>query len=120
MDTCAVIDNPGGGILLNGAAFDIKNTTVTGNGPGTSPVSGAAYGGIRIDTLPASGPTALNLLTIQNNKQVGLSCPGSGAGAGPITAVLASGNAGGDIGPTCGFTSCGSDGGATCGAQSVP
>jgi hypothetical protein len=42
MDTCAVTNNPGGGILLNGAAFDIKNTTVTGNGLGAMPATRGA------------------------------------------------------------------------------
>ena len=121
MDTCVVSNNPGGGILLNGAAFDIKNTSITGNGPGTAPGSGASYGGIRIEALPTSGPTVLNLVTIQNNKQVGLSCSGAGAWTGPVAGLLVSGNTGGDIGTTCGVNSCSSsDGGATCGAQTTP
>ncbi len=115
MDTCAVTNNPGGGILLNGAAFDIQNTTVTDNGPGTSGV-GASYGGIRIESLPATGPTNLSLVTIQNNKQVGLSCSALIAGAG----VLASGNVGGiDINTTCNVTAC-TPASTTCGAQSTP
>jgi hypothetical protein len=56
MDTCAVTNNPGGGILLNGAAFDIKNTTVTGNGPAT--FGGAtAWGGILVKTFPGTVST---------------------------------------------------------------
>ena len=117
MDTCTVTNNLGGGILLNGAAFDIENTAVTGNGPGTAPGSGASYGGIRIDALPVSGSTTLNLITVQNNPGPGVSCSGIVQGTG----VLATGNTLSQIGTTCGFTSCStSDGGATCGAQSTP
>jgi len=120
MDTCAVINNPGGGILFNGAAFDIKNTTITGNGPGTAP-AGASYGGIRVEALPAGGPTTLDLVTIQNNKQVGLSCSGAITGIG----VLASGNnnnstsATDQIGSTCAITAC-TPASTTCGVQSQP
>jgi hypothetical protein len=115
IDSCAVINNPGGGILLNGAAFSINNTTVTGNGPGTSPV-GASYGGIRVEALPASGSATLDLVTIQNNKQVGLSCSGAITGIG----VLANGNVGGvDIGSTCAITAC-TPASTTCGVQSQP
>jgi hypothetical protein len=119
MDTCAVINNPGGGILLNGAAFDIKNTTVTGNGQG---IFGGAtpWGGILINNPPSSGTTALNLVTIQNNIGGGLTCTGAITGIG----VLATGNTSallGQIAVSCGsFTSCSADGGATCGAQTLP
>jgi hypothetical protein len=114
MDTCAVKDNPGGGILLNGAAFDIKNTTVTGNGPGQTGVS--TWGGILVQSLPATGSTSLNLVSIQSNKQVGLSCAGGITGTG----VLASENTGGiDINTTCAITAC-TPASATCGAQSQP
>jgi hypothetical protein len=116
MDTCAVTDNPGGGILLNGAAFDIENTTVTGNGAGTSS-TGASYGGIRVESLPTTGPTNLNLASVKENKQVGLSCARGITGTG----VLASGNTGGvDITTnTCAITAC-TAASTTCGAQSMP
>ncbi len=116
MDTCSIVGNPGGGILLNGAAFDIENTTITGNGPGTLGL--ASWGGIAVNNPPASGPTTLNLVTVQNNKQVGLACSAAVSGTG----VLATGNAGGvDIGASCGFTSCStSAASATCGAQGTP
>ena len=117
INTCAVTGNLGGGILLNGGAFDIENTTVTANGPGTALGSGASYGGIRIDALPASGSTILNLVTIQNNPGPGMSCSGTVQGTG----VLVTGNTLSQVGTTCGFTSCStSDGGAACGAQSTP
>jgi Cys-rich repeat protein len=120
MDTCAVSDNSGGGILLDGAAFDVKNTTVTGNGPGRTGTT--SWGGILVNALPPTGSsTRLNLVTIQNNDGGGLICAGSIQGTG----VLSSGNTNallGQIDSNCGgFTSCSaSDGGATCGAQSTP
>jgi hypothetical protein len=115
MDTCAVTNNPGGGILLNGAAFDIQNTTVTGNGPGTQ--GAVSWGGILVNSLPTSGPTSLSLVTIQNNPAPGLSCAGAISGSG----VLATGNTLSQIGSTCGLASCStSDASANCGAQSTP
>jgi hypothetical protein len=120
MDTCVVSDNTGGGILLNGAAFDLKNTTVSGNGPGRTGTT--SWGGILVNALPPSGSTAsLNLVTVRNNDGGGLICAGSIQGTG----VVATGNTNallGQLDSNCGgFTSCSaSDGGATCGAQSTP
>ena len=116
MNGCKVANNPGGGILLNGAAFDIENTTVSGNGPNT--VS-TPWGGIYVQSLPASGPTTLGFVTIQNNPGPGLVCGPAVAVQG--TGVLATGNTLTQITTVCSVTSCSaSDGGASCGAQSVP
>ena len=114
MDTCVVSNNPGGGILLNGAAFEIKNSTITNNGPGQLGV--ATWGGILVNSVPANGPTTLDFLTVQNNNPVGISCSGNITGTG----VLATGNTSAQIG-NCGFTSCSAfDGGANCGSQTTP
>ena len=107
----AVSGNSGGGILLDGAAFDIQNTTVTNNGPGTS--GAVSWGGILVNNPPAAGPKQLQYVTVQNNMQVGITCSVGVTGLG----VFASGNVGGvDINPTCGFSAC-MPAGATCGAQ---
>ncbi len=111
MDTCSVIDNPGGGILLNGAAFDIENTVITGNGPGQT-TGGTFWGGIRVDSLPTSGSTILNLATVETNNPVGVSCSGSITGTG----VLVTGNTSAQIANSCGFNSCTSASNG-CGAQ---
>jgi len=113
MEGCTVKDNPGGGILLTGAAFDIRNSEVTGNGPGQT-AEGAIWGGIRVDSLPAGGPASLNMVTIQHNLALGLACSGAIQGQG----VLASGNTTSDIGPSCGAAviSC-TNPSPTCGAQ---
>jgi hypothetical protein len=60
----------------------------------------------------SAGPSRLTMVTINNNKSIGITCTG------PITGVdvLATGNAGGDISPACNFTSCAAAG-STCGAQ---
>jgi hypothetical protein len=115
MDTCAVKDNPGGGILLNGAAFDIKNTTITGNGVGTT--GSTTWGGIFVQSLSATGTASLNLVTIKNNSSggTGLACSGAIQGLG----VLASGNTPVDITPSCNVTACAAVT-TTCGAQSLP
>jgi hypothetical protein len=105
VDTCKK-----GGIFIDGSAFDIRNTTITNNGPGT--LNTTSWGGVLVNSLPASGPDKLTLVTIQDNKQVGLTCSAAIQGTG----VLASGNAGGvDINPTCGVTAC-TPASATCGA----
>jgi hypothetical protein len=115
MDTCAVLNNPGGGILLNGAAFEIKNVSINGNGPGQT-TGGNPWGGIRVDALPASGSTTLNLVTINSNNQIGLSCAGGITGTG----VLATGSVGGiDVSNVCSVTAC-SSASTTCGVQSQP
>ncbi len=106
VDSCA-----GGGILLDGAAFDIENTTVTNDGPGQKGTT--SWGGILVNTLPSGGQKVLNLVTIQANKQVGLACVGAVTGTG----VFASQNSGGvEIQATCGVTAC-SPLAQTCGAQ---
>jgi hypothetical protein len=112
MDHCAVEGNVGGGIFVDGASFDIANTTVTGNGPGDD--MGASWGGLRLKNLLTSGDKKLQFLTVQSNNQVGISCSGSVSGMN----VLATMNMGGvDVSPSCGFSSCTADAGATCGAQ---
>lgn len=111
LDRVAVIGNAGGGILLDGAAFDIENTTVTNNGPGT--FNGlTSWGGILVNKPPMAGPAKLQFVTVQNNNPVGVACSSAINGMG----VLASGNVGVDVIPTCGLSPC-STAGTTCGAQ---
>jgi hypothetical protein len=95
-----------GGILLDGAAFDIRNTTVANNGNADR----QAFG-IDVSKLPASGPTSLTNVTIVDNTAFNLNC------AAPImgTGVLAPGNNDGK----CGFASCVTPG-ADCGAPMLP
>ena len=109
LDTVVVDSCQGGGILLNGAGFTISNTTVTNNGPGQT--GAIAWGGILVNSLPTSGPTTLNLVTIQGNRQLGLDCSAAIQGTG----VFATGNTGGEVANTCDITSC-TPAGAGCGA----
>jgi len=103
-------DTRGGGILLDGAAFDISNTTVTSNGPGA--LGGTTWGGILVNNPPSGGPKSLRLLTVQNNNPVGVACSATITGTG----VLSTGNTSVEITPACMVTSC-SAASTTCGAQ---
>jgi hypothetical protein len=109
LDRVTVSNSSLGGIQLGGA-FDISNTTVTGNGRGTEGAS--FWGGIDIQFPSPGEPTRLNLVTVTNNNALGVLCSAGVTGAG----VLASGNNGGDVGPLCGFSAC-ATAGASCGAQ---
>jgi len=111
IDGCTVKNNPGGGILLAGASFDIRNASVTGNGPGQT-TGGVSWGGIRAESLPAGGVFILDLVTIQSNLAPGLSCSDRVQGQG----VLASGNTLIDIANSCLIGPC-SAAGPDCGAQ---
>jgi hypothetical protein len=100
-----------GGVFVDGAAFDIKNSVVTANGPADN--GGLVWGGMRFQGVPAAGPARLEMVTVKDNKQVGVSCSAAISGTG----VHASGNIGGvEITSTCGLTPC-SPPGPTCGAQ---
>jgi hypothetical protein len=99
-----------GGIQILGGAFDISNTTVTGNGPAFQDTT--AWGGILVQFPPAAGPAKFNLVSVTNNKSVGVVCTGAVIGSG----VLATGNAAGDVIPSCGFSAC-ATASPSCGAQ---
>jgi hypothetical protein len=100
----------GGGLLLNGAAFNIKNTTITNNGPS----SDLTWGGVKVQALPVSGSATFSLVTIEQNDPSGISCaPGAGITG---TGVYAAQNTTGQISSTCNVTSC-AQLGTTCGSQ---
>jgi hypothetical protein len=106
VDRCA-----GGGILLDGAAFDIQNTTVTNSGPGQGTT---LWGGILVQSLLSGGTARLNLVTLEGNNPTGLWCQVGGLqGSGVFAANNTSGV---DIGTSCNITAC-SSASATCGAQ---
>ena len=111
LDTDVVDSCADGGIYLNGAAFNIINTTVTNNGPGT--MGAITWAGILVAAVSTSGPSVLKLDTVEMNKQVGVVCAAGITG----TDVYAAQNTGGvDIGPTCGFSTCSAPS-SSCGAQ---
>ena len=113
LDHVSVSNNPTTGIAINGSAFDIRNTTVTGNGGGGSGGTGIVLQ--NLSTAPAT-PRSLTLSTVTNN-QAGIACTTTSDVPATTSGVLASGNTTlGDIGPACNFTSCGSAS-TTCGAQ---
>jgi hypothetical protein len=112
LNHCTVTANKGG-ILIDGAAFDIENTTITNNGPSAD----LSWGGIRLQSVLATGSARLNLLTITGNNPSGVSCSMSLSAVPSATGVLATANTSGDVSPTCGFMSCGTTVTATCGAQ---
>jgi hypothetical protein len=106
-----VVDScQGGGIFLDGAAFDIEDTAVTNNGPGT--MGTTTWGGVLVASLPSTGPSVLNLDTVEMNKQVGITCAQPITGTG-VYAAQNTGNV--DINSNCGFSSC-SALSSTCGA----
>ena len=107
-----VSSNMAGGILLDGAAFDITNSTVKNNGPGY--MMGNAWGGIRIVNLPTSGPKQLQNVTVQGNNGSGLSCSAMVQGTGVL--AVDNTNTPDQITPSCGFSSCGTASPA-CGAH---
>jgi hypothetical protein len=116
LDHVSVNNNTAGGILLDGAGFDIKNTTISNNGPNIAGT--VVFGGIGLQNTPTATtvPRALSFTTVTGNQTIGISC-GTGTMLTPNpTSVLAASNITGDVGGSCGFTSC-AGASATCGAQ---
>jgi hypothetical protein len=109
LDTVTVTANQGGGILLDGARFEIRKTTIVGNGPGQT--GAVSWGGILVQSSPPGGLAHIENVTVKDNKAPGLTCTAAIQGSG----VLAQGNSTIDIAPTCMVTAC-SPAGPTCGA----
>jgi hypothetical protein len=106
-----VENNLKGGILLDGAAFDIRDTRVANNGPGQ--VGPTTWGGIFVKSAPPSSmPGRLVRVSLEQNKASGLTCSAPIEGMG----VFAAGNAAVDIATTCAITAC-TPAGPTCGVQ---
>jgi hypothetical protein len=104
----AVQDNGGGGIVVDAASFDIRNTRITGNGPGPQGTSG----GMVVSSIPTGGSALLRLVTVQNNMGPGISCSAAIQGEG----IFATGNTPVQIATSCGISPCLALG-PTCGAQ---
>ena len=110
LDHVTVSNCSGGGILIDGAAFDIENTTVTGNGPSTV-LKTSTLGGIIVNNTTTVTPAQIASSTIANNKGPGLTCAGTITG----TDLLVYGNASSQI--SCSGASTCADAGPMCGAQ---
>jgi len=87
------ITNSAGGILINGAGFDIRNVQVKDNLSGTFGI--ATWGGILLNN-PGT-PKLLKNVQVTNNQDKGVVC------SAPITleSVTATNNVSGDIMPAC-------------------
>ncbi len=72
LDHVTVRNCAGGGIWLNGASFDIQNSTIDANGPGT--YMGFNWGGILETKIPASGPKNISQVTVASNNGQGIIC----------------------------------------------
>ena len=83
-----------GGILIDGAAFDLRNIDVSGNDVGDFGLT--KWGGILVNN-PAS-PAMMRDVSITNNAQIGLVCSTTIDIDGT---VIANNNVGGDIDSAC-------------------
>ena len=69
-----VQQNTGGGIHVNGARFDIRDTLVAKNGPGQTGPLNTLWGGILVQPVPSGAPKRLEKVTLRNNSPSGLAC----------------------------------------------
>jgi hypothetical protein len=101
MNRCIVSNNPRGGIQLGTLSFDITNTVIAKNGPGTD-TGGVTWGGLRINvtgTVPSSTRFANN--TVVENNAVAFSCASDVS----INQSIVFGNTSGD-GAGCTIAAC--------------
>jgi hypothetical protein len=107
--------NPGGGLLLDGARFDVRNTVISNNGPAT--LGATIWGGALVSNVTGT-PARFERVSIKNNRVVGITC-GTGTSV-TSTAVYAKDNGGIDVSPTCtGLQTCEPES-AACGATVAP
>jgi len=103
MDRCTIIGNKQGGILLGTLKFDITNSIIAMNGPGTDSTLGVTWGGVHITVVGGTvlpGTRFLNN-TVVGNVPVGFACSTNV----PVTGSIVFGNTAGD-GAGCTITAC--------------
>ncbi len=110
-----VMNSPGGGILIDGANFDLDDVLVSGNGQVFDGPTG--WSGIYVKALPSSGPAALGFVTAINNGHSQIVCQTPLATA--PTTVYADGTTKPDV-VNCGFSSCTPAAVGTCGSSLSP
>jgi hypothetical protein len=123
LERVRVLENGGGGILLDGAAFDFNDVLVSGNGTGTD--GAVNWSGLYVKALPNAGAaTKLNLVSVVNNAFTGVTCASAvPATAGTNTSLFASGNGGTggvNVNATCAITACTPAAAGTCGSSLTP
>lgn len=123
LERVKVLGNGGGGILLNGAAFDFNDVLVSGNGTGIDGTT--TWSGIYVKALPNAGSvTKLNFVSVVNNGSPGLNCTFAVPKKVPEdnATIYASGNgtSGVNVIPLCGITACSPAAAGTCGSSLTP
>jgi hypothetical protein len=96
MDRCMVLNNATGGIVTQGAAFDIVNTVVANNMGATA---------VTLGTFPGTGPTRFAFNTVVDNQGTGVFC----GQAYTLTGLLVNGNAVTQVGCTVDATTSSTD-----------
>jgi hypothetical protein len=114
LESVKIDSNPKGGILIDGAFYDLKNVLVIRNGVGIYGTN-TTWSGILINDPPAGSPARLERVSIVQNSSPGLNCTQTVQS----TSLLATGNGGLDIIPACGLLSCGAAA-LTCGSDLPP
>jgi hypothetical protein len=114
LESVKVDSNPKGGVLIDGAFFDLRNVLVIRNGLGIYGTN-TTWSGVLINNPPAGAPARLERVSIVQNSPPGLNC----SQAVQSTSLLATGNGGLDIVPACAVSTCGSAS-ATCGSDLTP
>jgi hypothetical protein len=99
---CIVTSNGKGGIKTVGSGFDITNTIVAVNGPGTD-TGGVVWGGVRLGDIPVSAIARFDNNTVVDNMQIGISCKDSY----DTSTSLVHGNLGGETINCTGALCCG-------------
>jgi hypothetical protein len=102
LNRCVIENNSRGGILLNGAGFDITNTVIAVNGPGDTPGLGI-WGGIGLIPPPPGVPARLVNATIVGNPS-GIAC--SAPLVGDVAGLIVAKNTVIQIGSACMIPSC--------------
>jgi hypothetical protein len=76
INRCTVTANGKGGIKTINSGFDITNTVIAGNMPG-SDVGGVGFGGVRLGDVPTGGTGRFENNTVVGNQSYGVSCKSS-------------------------------------------
>ena len=106
MDRCIVDGNMHGGILIDGAAYEITNTFITRNG--SSMVGCQAWGGVCIVHIAPGTLDRFVNNTVAKNGQVGIFCgdPGLSNPSYPVVGSIAIDSVGGIDTSGCAFSTC--------------